>query len=125
MYFTQDVNAVGCPHVVRMSFELPYLDWCRFQKSQLFHDLTEYLEEKENKKLPCKTEQQLEPYRNKDNVDYTQMRKMISDVISNAIATTLEVAQFIEAHQEQFSSYPGLEPFLRIFECFLDCSSTP
>lgn len=47
MYFTQDVNAVGCPHVVRMSFELPYLDWCRFQKSQLFHDLTEYLEELE------------------------------------------------------------------------------
>ena len=46
MYFTQDVNAVGCPHVVRMSFELPYLDWCRFQKSQLFHDLTEYLEER-------------------------------------------------------------------------------
>ena len=46
MYFTQDVNAVGCPHVVRMSFELPYLDWCRFQKSQLFHDLTEYLEKR-------------------------------------------------------------------------------
>lgn len=44
MYFTQDVNAVGYPHVVQMSFELPYLDWCRFQKSQLFHDLTEYLE---------------------------------------------------------------------------------
>lgn len=44
MYFTQDVNAVGYPYVVQMSFELPYLDWCRFQKSQLFHDLTEYLE---------------------------------------------------------------------------------
>lgn len=54
MYFTQDINAVGYPHVVRMSFELPYLDWCRFQKSQLFHDLTKYLEELEmpdNQKL--------------------------------------------------------------------------
>lgn len=47
MYFTQDVNVVGYPHVIRMSFELPYLDWCRFQKSQLFHDLTKYLEELE------------------------------------------------------------------------------
>lgn len=54
MYFTQDVNAVGYPHVIRMSFELPYLDWCRFQKSQLFLDLTKYLEELEmpdNRKL--------------------------------------------------------------------------
>ena len=47
MYFTHDINVVGYPHVVQMSFELPYLDWCRFQKSQLFHDLTEYLEELE------------------------------------------------------------------------------
>lgn len=54
MYFMQDINAIGYPHVIRMSFELPYLDWCRFQKSQLFHDLTKYLEELEipdNQKL--------------------------------------------------------------------------
>ena len=51
MYFTQDVNAVGCPHVVRMSFGLPYLDWCRFENSEIFRQLTAYLEELEKQEI--------------------------------------------------------------------------
>ena len=44
MYYTHEFKTVDSPHVVRMTFELPYLDWCRFQNSELFHDLTAYLE---------------------------------------------------------------------------------
>ena len=47
MYYTHEFKTVDSPHVVRMTFELPYLDWCRFQKSKLFRDLTAYLEELE------------------------------------------------------------------------------
>lgn len=47
MYYTREFKTVDSPHVVRMTFELPYLDWCRFQRSKLFHDLTAYLEELE------------------------------------------------------------------------------
>lgn len=32
-------------HSVRMSFVLPYDDWCEFEKSNLFRLLSEYLEE--------------------------------------------------------------------------------
>ena len=45
MYITEEINGISRPHVVRMSFELPYLDWCRFEKSELFLNLTQYLEE--------------------------------------------------------------------------------
>ena len=43
-YVIHDIKKLGCPHVVIMSFELPYLDWCRFEQSDLYHSLTEYLE---------------------------------------------------------------------------------
>ena len=44
-YEIEDIKQLGYPRVVRMTFELPYLDWCRFEKSELFHSLTTYLEE--------------------------------------------------------------------------------
>lgn len=47
MYTTEEFNGISHPHVVRMSFELPYLDWCRFEKTELFQSLTKYLEELE------------------------------------------------------------------------------
>lgn len=43
-YELYDYVKLGCPRVVRMSFELPYLDWCRFENSELFRNLTAYLE---------------------------------------------------------------------------------
>ena len=43
-YYIDDIDQIGYPRVVRMSFELPYLDWCKFEKSELFHVLTKYLE---------------------------------------------------------------------------------
>lgn len=48
MYEIEDFSELGRPRIVRMSFELPYLDWCRFEKSELFHLLTNYLEELQN-----------------------------------------------------------------------------
>ena len=48
MYEIEEFSGIAYPHVVRMSFELPYLDWCRFEKSELFHLLTNYLEELQN-----------------------------------------------------------------------------
>lgn len=47
MYEIEDFDKLGCPRVVRMSFELPYLDWCRFERSELYQNLTAYLEELE------------------------------------------------------------------------------
>ena len=41
----EDRSIIGHPRVVRMSFELPYLDWCRFENSELFQNLKSYLEE--------------------------------------------------------------------------------
>lgn len=43
-YIIDEISGLSCPHIVRMSFELPYLDWCRFEKSDLYRALTEYLE---------------------------------------------------------------------------------
>lgn len=54
MYTTEEVSGLTNPRVVRMSFELPYLDWCRFEKSELFHRLTNYLEELETTEIPMK-----------------------------------------------------------------------
>lgn len=48
IYTTEEFSGVAYPRVVRMSFELPYLDWCRFEKSELFRHLTKYLEELQN-----------------------------------------------------------------------------
>jgi len=47
VFETTEFKGIGYPHVVRMSFELPYLDWCRFEKSDVFHQLVKYLEELE------------------------------------------------------------------------------
>lgn len=50
MWETTEFKSIEHPHTVRMTFELPYLDWCRFENSELFHQLTAYLEglEKQN-----------------------------------------------------------------------------
>lgn len=45
IYTIEEFSGAAYPRVVRMSFELPYLDWCRFEKSELFRHLTKYLEE--------------------------------------------------------------------------------
>ena len=52
MYHISESMRVDAPHVVRMSFELPYLDWCRFQNSELFRSLTSYLEGLEKQGIP-------------------------------------------------------------------------
>ena len=54
MYTTEEISGLTNSHVVRMSFELPYFDWCRFKKSELFRRLTEFLEESEKQKSPIR-----------------------------------------------------------------------
>ncbi|WP_303838645.1 hypothetical protein [Ruminococcus flavefaciens] len=44
-YIVEDINSLGYPHSVKMSFELLYRDWCIFERSELFQSLTSYLEE--------------------------------------------------------------------------------
>lgn len=40
------------PHTVKVIFELPYHDWCAFQKSDLYRCLEEYLEELKKRDAP-------------------------------------------------------------------------
>lgn len=47
LYETVELNGIGYPHVVQMFFELPYPDWCKFEKSKVFHQLVSYLKELE------------------------------------------------------------------------------
>lgn len=49
-YTLEDINLLGYPHSVKMSFELFYRDWCIFEKSELFQSLTSYLEELQKQK---------------------------------------------------------------------------
>ena len=51
-YTVEDIISLGCPHLVRISFELPYHDWCIFEKSALFQNLTGYLEELQRQRAP-------------------------------------------------------------------------
>ena len=44
-YRIEEINGIEYPHSVLFSFELLYLDWCKFQKSDLFAHLIRYLEE--------------------------------------------------------------------------------
>lgn len=34
-YYTEEYRGINRPETVRMYFELPCLDWCRFEKSDL------------------------------------------------------------------------------------------
>lgn len=43
-YTIEEFSGLSYPRVVRMSFELPRLDWCRFERSDLYRNLTAYLE---------------------------------------------------------------------------------
>ena len=52
MYYIKDFTELGRPRIVRMSFEMPYLDWCRFEKSKIFRSLVKYLSELEKKEIP-------------------------------------------------------------------------
>lgn len=51
-YHTEEIKIVGGAHVVRMLFEMDYLDWLKFQKSIVFHDLINYLQELEKRYDP-------------------------------------------------------------------------
>ena len=44
-YYTEEYRGTNRPETVRMYFELPCLDWCRFEKSDIYHCLTNYLKE--------------------------------------------------------------------------------
>ena len=52
MYEITEYSGWDKATVVRMSFEMPYLDWCRFQKSDIFLALTQYLEELKTLNIP-------------------------------------------------------------------------
>lgn len=60
-YVIQDIKKLGCPRVVIMLFELPYLDWCRFEQSDLYHSLTEYLEGLKKQEIPIPQMEPCEP----------------------------------------------------------------
>lgn len=49
-YQIEDIDTLGYPHVIRMSFELPYSDWREFEQSKSYQNLIEYLKESEQKK---------------------------------------------------------------------------
>lgn len=51
IYFIDEFSGISSPRVVQMSFELPYLDWCRFENSEIFCQLTAYLEELEKQEI--------------------------------------------------------------------------
>ncbi|GEM_PF-2820076 len=51
IYFIDEFSGISSPRVVQMSFELPYLDWCRFENSEIFRKLTAYLEELEKQEI--------------------------------------------------------------------------
>lgn len=42
-YVIEEFTDINYPHSVRMSFELAFPDWCKFQKSDVFRSLVEYL----------------------------------------------------------------------------------
>lgn len=44
-YIIENISTLDGLRLVRMSFELPYRDWCILEKSDFFHRLTEFLEE--------------------------------------------------------------------------------
>ncbi len=48
-YEIEDIKQLGYPRVVKMTFELSYLDWCRFEKSELFHSLNPDSAERESR----------------------------------------------------------------------------
>lgn len=51
-YTVEDINSLGYPRSVKMSFELLYRDWCIFEKSELFQNLTSYLAELQMQRSP-------------------------------------------------------------------------
>lgn len=55
-YVIEQFNEFERPAIVRMSFELPYLDWCRFEKSDIYRCLTSYLEELEKQNIPKRSD---------------------------------------------------------------------
>lgn len=44
MYEVDELNITGGPHLVRVSFEMHYHDWLRFQKSTVFDLWKDYLQ---------------------------------------------------------------------------------
>lgn len=52
LYTVEKISGLERPWIARMSFELPYLDWCRFERSEIFQSLINYLEELEKQDIP-------------------------------------------------------------------------
>lgn len=52
VYDIEELNIEGDIHLIRMSFEMNYHDWCLFQKSNVFDLLVNYLEELEKTNIP-------------------------------------------------------------------------
>lgn len=53
-YYTEEYRGTNRTETVRMYFELPCLDWCRFEKSDVYRCLISYLEELEKQNIPKK-----------------------------------------------------------------------
>ena len=47
-YLVEEFTDINYPHSVRMSFEMAFPDWCKFQKSDVFRSLIKYLRELES-----------------------------------------------------------------------------
>lgn len=49
MYIIEEFTGLRHTTIVKMSFELVYLGWCKFEKSKIFRCLTEHIEELQTK----------------------------------------------------------------------------
>lgn len=52
MWTTENVLLFNGEHLVRLSVEMNYPDWCKFEKSNAFLYLTQYLEELQKQYTP-------------------------------------------------------------------------
>lgn len=48
------------PHSVRMTLSLPYSDWCKFEASQAYRGLVEYLKEAERQYILRRKSEEIE-----------------------------------------------------------------
>lgn len=48
------------PHSVRMTLSLPYSDWCKFEASQAYRGLVEYLKESERQYILRRKSEEIE-----------------------------------------------------------------
>lgn len=58
LIFTEEITGFLGFHSVRVSFQLPYLDWCRFENSSVYQNLIKYLEELEKQSIQIPPEEE-------------------------------------------------------------------